>query len=448
MNKTILSARLRIILLFTMVTLFFGCNKIEWGDLFDHPKETGSEAMKEKADIAMDWYKMQLSIILNNPSATPNPNRSFGFTGISLYESVRMGIPNSVSLSKRLNQMPDMPSPEKNKDYSVLAAANASLASITRSLFSGLNAANHISIDSLETAYNNRLKSTLPSSVFERSQIFGRSIASAVFEWSKSDKFDLANAPYTPPIFPGAWQATPPAFANAVLPYASNCRPFLESHASGFGAAFPFEYSEATTSAFYKIVREVYDVSKSLTTDQRNIALFWNDVGLGRGYSPPGHEISVINQIIALEKINLGLAAQAYAKAGMAQWDGQIMCWRAKYKYNLVRPVTYIQKVIEPGWLPLIPTPPHPEYPAAHAYITAATMAAVGLVIGDSHTFTDHTYDFLGYPSRSFTSIADVGKEAGISRLYGGIHYRISINTGLEAGKAVGTAIGKISLNK
>ncbi|MBC7827359.1 MAG: vanadium-dependent haloperoxidase, partial [Chitinophagaceae bacterium] len=305
-----------------------------------------------------------------------------------------------------------------------------------------------ISIDSLENAYNNRLKLTVSSSVFERSQTFGRKIALAVFEWSKSDKFDVAGAAYTPPVFPGAWQPTPPAFANAATPYLPNCRPNLESHATGFGKAFPFEYSEAPTSAFYKMVREVYDVSKSLTTDQRNIGFYWNDVGVGRGYTPPGHEISVVNQLITQEKISLGLASQAYAKAGMAQWDSQIMCWRAKYKNNLMRPVTYIQKVIEPGWLPLIPTPPHPEYPAAHAYITAATMAAVGSVLGDKHNFTDHTYDFLGFPARSFTSLTDIGKEAGISRLYGGIHYTISINTGLEAGQNVGREIGKINFTK
>ncbi|MBC7828926.1 MAG: hypothetical protein H7122_14350, partial [Chitinophagaceae bacterium] len=188
MKKTVFPARFRIFLLFTILTLSIGCNKIEWGDLFDHPKENGS-AMNEKADVAVDWYKMQLGIILFNPASTPSSNRSFSYTGISLYEAVRMGIPNSVSLSKRLNQMPEMPSPEKNKEYSVQTAANAAMASITRSLFTGANDANKISIDSLENAYNNRLKLTVSSSVFERSQTFGRKIALAVFEWSKSDKF-------------------------------------------------------------------------------------------------------------------------------------------------------------------------------------------------------------------------------------------------------------------
>jgi hypothetical protein len=401
----------------------------------------------QSGTVAIDWYKLQLRIILNSP-APPNGNRFFGYQGITLYETVRNGIPGAVSLHDRLYQMPEMPAPENNS-YAWAIAANAALADITRDLFINLTAANQASIDSLEKAYNEKLKPDANSQVATRSQTFGKAIAAAVFEWSKSDKFDVANAPYTPPVFPGAWVPTPPTFAPAASPYLGNCRPFLQIHTTGITSPPLYAYSENPSSDFYKMVKDVYDVSKSLTDEQKTIALFWVDVnGLGLGYTTPGHEISILTQALEKEKASLSITAQAYAKAGMAQWDGQIICWRSKYTYNLIRPVTYIQKLIDPVWLPFISTPSHPEYPAGHAFITSSTMEAITSVLGKNYAFTDHTYDFRGFSPRSYDSFEAAAIEAGESRRYGGIHYLPTINTSHQYGMSIGNDIANIKLTE
>jgi hypothetical protein len=319
---------------------------------------------------------------------------------------------------------------------------------LLRSFNTGLTSANNASIDSLENAYNEKLKSEEDLTSFERSQAFGRSIATAIRNWSLTDNFNPSNAGYVAPVFPGAWEPTPPAFVNPpVNPYLSNARPFLQSNLTNVAPALPAAYSEDPNSDFYKIAKNVYDVSKTLTAEEKNIALFWVDQGNGTAYTPPGHDFSIVTQALEKTGASLGVAAEVYAKAGIAERDATIVCFNSKYTYNLVRPVTYIRKLIDPNWLPFIATPPHPEYPAAHAFITGSVMQSVTAVLGDDVAITDHTYDFRGWAPRSYGSLFKAAEEAGISRLYGGIHYLTSINTGLSLAHDLGSSVGDIKLH-
>jgi hypothetical protein len=118
--------------------------------------------------------------------------------------------------------------------------------------------------------------------------------------------------------------------------------------------------------------------------------------------------------------------------------DAVISVWDTKYKYNLVRPVTYIRNVIgDTSWLPTIPTPAHPEYSSAHAVVSASASEILTFVYGNIGTFTDHTYDYLGFPARSFNTFRDIGVDAGNSRFIGGIHYQPTIDAGLIQGRIV-----------
>ena len=102
----------------------------------------------------------------------------------------------------------------------------------------------------------------------------------------------------------------------------------------------------------------------------------------------------------------------------------------------MLRPVTYIQSQIDPQWKPLIATPPHPEFPAAHATLSNAAAEALTTVFGEKCAFTDNAYADIGMPARSYPSVRDAAREAGMSRLYGGIHYRHSIEQDLILGEA------------
>ena len=110
----------------------------------------------------------------------------------------------------------------------------------------------------------------------------------------------------------------------------------------------------------------------------------------------------------------------------------QLVAGTPKYHYNLVRPYTYIRNVLGYStWSPTLTTPAHPEYSSAHAVLSAATADALSNLFGDNYSFTDHTYDYLGFAPRSFNSFQAFGIDAGNSRLYAGIHYQPSIDAGL-----------------
>ncbi len=220
----------------------------------------------------------------------------------------------------------------------------------------------------------------------------------------------------------------------------------LAANEKRMGPPFPANYSEVPGSDFYNIVKKVYDVSKTLTNEQKMIALFWVDQGNGVGVTNHAHDFSLVTQALINQNSNLYKAAEAYAKGGIAEREAAIFCFRMKYQYNVMRPVTYIKKVIDPSWQPFIITPPHPEYPAAHAFVTGSVMEAVSTVLGNDVSITDHTYDFRGWTPRTFSTLIKAAEEAGISRLYGGIHYLPSIEMGLSQAHELSKEIVKLRL--
>jgi len=132
----------------------------------------------------------------------------------------------------------------------------------------------------------------------------------------------------------------------------------------------------------------------------------------------------------------------AYAVTGICNSDPCISCWKTKYTYNLVRPITYIRNVIGyTTWNSLLTTPAHPEYSSAHAVLSTATSDAFTALFGNIGSFTDHTYDYLGFAPRTFASFRAIGEDAANSRLYAGIHYQPSIDTGMMQGRKVATNI-------
>jgi membrane-associated phospholipid phosphatase len=180
-----------------------------------------------------------------------------------------------------------------------------------------------------------------------------------------------------------------------------------------------------------------------LSDEQRAIALFWSDDPVTTA-TPPGHWVSIATQVLRAERTSLATAVSTYALLGIAVNDAFIACWAAKYRFNLLRPVTFIQRLIEPGWLPLLTTPPFPEHPSGHSVQSAAAATVLAEIFGDDHAFTDHTHDGRGLLARAFASFDDAAAEAAISRLYGGIHFRPAIELGMAQGRAIGAAVNAL----
>jgi hypothetical protein len=192
------------------------------------------------------------------------------------------------------------------------------------------------------------------------------------------------------------------------------------------------------------MVAEVYDISGQLDQEKKDIGLFWDDFPDGKSVTSGGHWASILKTIMEEHRISLIEGAHLYAALYISTHDAAIGCFKAKYTYNLLRPVTYIQKYMNhPDWKPMIVTPPHPEYPAAHATVSMAAASILTTILGNNVSFTDNTYAYRGFKSRHFNSLIDAAMEAGISRFYGGIHYKKSIEAGYAEGRSVASYIAK-----
>lgn len=422
-----------------VIGLAFSCKKNEhWPP----------NAKLENADVIYSWYKFMADV--QRPS-NPQPVvilsfRNFGYVGVGLYEAVHPGIKGSVSLSTKLYQMPVMPGIMKGEDYSWSASANAALARMFKLFLAGLSDVDKASIDSMENATKNKLRKWTPEDVLDRSEDFGRAIAQAIYDWSLSDNFNLGSQGYILPQFPGSWVPTPPSFAT-VGPYLKDSRPFLHYNLTSTAPPLPFPYSEEKDAEFYAAAKEVYDIGKSLTTEQKATAEWWADFGgPGVGLPAPYHFLYLITSITESKGAKLAQAAEVYAKTGIALKDGPIATFRGKYQYSLLRPITYINQQINPDWGSYLPNPPYPEYPSGLVGVCGPVMQVLIREFGDIPV-TDDAYDWRGLPARHYPSISKMREEAALSRLYAGIHYKFTQYASIEMGKEIGNVIADINIH-
>lgn len=402
--------------------------------------------------MAVGWFERALSLIEGTGGFSPPvASRALGYAGVTLYETVVPGMPGRRSLAGIANGLPPMSSPGRNVAYHWSAAANAGLARILRLLFPTAPAAQVAAIDALEARFARQLEAGTPPGVFTRSVDRGRAVANAVFEWSRTDgghEGFSRNFPadYVPPSGPGLWRPTPPAFQRALQPTWGSNRPFAVPSADLGHPGAPTPFSSDPDSACFAEALEVYETVNGLTAEQRAIALFWSD-DPGATFTPPAHSVSILSQVLRTTEAALDTAAEAYAKVGMAVADAFICCWKLKFTFNVLRPITYINDHIDAGFgaaMPIV-TPPFPEYTSGHSVQSSAAATILTGLFG-AMAFTDHTHDDGGLAPRSFSSFDEAATEAGVSRLYGGIHFRPAIELGLAQGRAIGRHISDLPL--
>jgi hypothetical protein len=392
-------------------------------------KEMIANTLVAGGDVAVpvSWYQLELKLIKESPGFTPPvAARAIAYTGITLHEAVLGEIHNAVSLGGQLNGLGRLPAPERGKKYNWAIAANSAMAQIIKSLFPNASAANLTLITQLENDNLAAHSDSCSPDVINRSISFGKLIASAIYQWSATDggKDGYLNnfpADYVPPVGPGYWIPTPPLFQSAMLPYWGNNRPLLKPGRWEAPTIPPPAFSTDTTSTFYKAAHLVYQKGNTLTPEERNIALYWADGG--GTFTPPGHLIAITAQLVNDQQLSLGAAATLFAQVGIGLNDGGILCWKYKYQYNLIRPVSYIRLYIDNSWTPLIATPPFPSYTSGHASFTSAAGNVLAAYFGNGFSFTDNQKIPEGFSPRTFSSFSEMIDEAAISRVYGGIHY-------------------------
>lgn len=383
-------------------------------------------------------------LIESTPGFTPPvASRLLAYFGVALYESLVPGMVGYRSLHGLLPGFPIvMTTPRSGLHWPTVA--NHALGGIVSALLPsgspGLGAVDTL-VNEIDRGHS------IPAPLRLRSIERGATVAKAVRAWAAGDgghEGHLRNFPasYQTPTGPGLWEPTPPGFLPIPLqPFWGDNRPFADETCA---VPPPPTYSTQPDSEFFAHAQEVYDTSLTLTPEQQAIALFWaDDPGT---LTPPGHSVSMLRQTLEAEDSSLETAAQAYLQVGCAVADAFIHCWRTKYEWNLVRPITVIRANIDSEWSSLVTTPPFPEYSSGHSTQSGAWAEVMTAMFGGGYRFTDHTHDDHGLPPRSFTSFRHAAEEAAASRLYGGIHYRFGNDNGLAAGVCIGTAAAQLPL--
>ena len=401
-----------------------------------------------------DTMQQLTDVIVHDIFSPPVASRIYAYPSIAQYEILALGNAEYKSMAGQLTGFESIPQPEGEVSLE-LAALEAFIKVGTALIFS------EDKMDAYKQELYSKLKEGVSTSFFEKSVAYGDKVADHVLAWASLDNYNQTRTfpKFTVSDDPTRWQPTPPAYMEAIEPHWNQIRPFVIDSAQQFAPIRPTAYNMTDkNSQFYQEVLEVYEVGNSLDQEQKEIASFWdcnpyvmNVTGhvmyASKKITPGGHWIGIVK--IASEKgeADAMKTAEAYALTSIALADAFISCWDEKYRSSLIRPETLINKYVDEEWLPLLQTPPFPEYTSGHSVISSAAAVALTSIFGDDFDFDDDTEVKYGLGMRSFRSFIHASEEAAISRLYGGIHYRPAIDNGVTQGRALGTyLVNKLKL--
>ena len=390
-------------------------------------------------------------IVLENNFPPMIASRNYVYANIAAYECVVAGDSSYRSLAGQIRHMPEMPKPTAGKPVDFSLAAMLA--------FTKVGNAVTFPEGSMMGYYDELVKkfedAGMPEETINNTKAFSDSVANAVLAWSKKDNYAQTRSAskYTVTDEDGRWVPTPPMYASAIESHWMEIRTLTLDSASVCKVIDPPKFNmKDTTSEFYRSAMEVKRIGDSLTEEQKIIADFWDDNPFNmnvhghvmfatKKFSPAGHWMNIVG--IASQKANSDFngTVHAYAKTAVALFDGFISCWEQKFRSNVVRPETVINKYIDPEWRPRIQTPPFPSYVSGHAVVSAAAGEVLTDIFGENFNYTDTSEMEFGIPARTFRSFREAAQEAAMSRLYGGIHYRFDNVEGNKAGKQVGEMV-------
>lgn len=374
----------------------------------------------------------------------PVASRIYSYANLAYYEALRPGYPGAGSIIEKLHGFGKLAAPALEDHDFRLAGAIAFMKVAQKLVFSR---------DSLIRAEETILDAFrhLDRQVLENSTRWGESVAAVILERASKDNYSITRSMPKFSVFnqEGIWKQTPPDYADATEPHWKLIRPLLMDSASQCSPDPPPAYSMDSTSQYYRELMEVYETSQKISGEMDTIARYWDDnpfVTEHRGHltyankkiTPVGHWMGITRILCLQAKKDDMATAEAYALTASAIFDGFISCWYEKFRSKTIRPITVIREHISPEWNSLLQTPPFPEYTSGHSVISAAAATVLTGIFGEGCAFHDSSErEYLGL-ERSFPSIEAAADEAGISRLYGGIHFRSAIDNGKKQGVQVG----------
>lgn len=430
-----------------ILSLFFALS------VFASCEEVNPNYQEEAADPEFFHRSMQqlTDIIVHDIFSPPVASRNYVYPTIAAYEAALHDHPGYQTLAGQLHELEPLPQPKEGAEYCYPLASIHAFLTVGKALI--------FSEDKMEAfqeeIYQEFRDLKMPGAVYERSMAYGDEVAQHILAWADGDMYKQTRTypKYSITDDPAKWQPTPPDYMDGIEPHWNKIRTLVIDSADQFVPPPPTAFSTDPESKFMKETMEVYEalqVDDSLEAEEREaIANFWDCnpyVSHHTGHvmyatkkiTPGGHWIGITKIASQDDGADFMKTLEAYTLTSIALFDAFISCWDEKYRSNLVRPETVINKYIDEDWLPALQTPPFPEHTSGHSVISRAAAVALTHVFGDNFHFVDTTEEPYGLPARTFNSFIEASNEAAVSRLYGGIHYRPAIDYGVEQGEKVG----------
>lgn len=445
------------LLLILPLFLVSSCQKEE-----DDIVVTSSAASQYSYNIPLTWNQLFLTVERYSPGYRPPVSaRNFGYINLIAYESIVHGSNGKYNSFSGYYSGLIISPPESGVEYNWEISLNAAYEKAFELYFPIAPAEQQFAMLDLGDNLRTALQATASTDVYQRSVEYGQYVAQTIYDWSAEDNWGHEaylrnNDPnYVLPSGVNVWKPTYPDYLPALLPHWGKVRTFAAT--SNDIVPSPPAFSTFPGSQLYEEAREVFEQVNEIKAGNNEenhwIAEFWSDDCPILTFTPAGRFVSVTNQLIDLERLNMLETVVTYAKVGMALSDAGVKCWGEKYRYSYPRPVDYIRRYLDaPDWNTVMCpdgsgrffTPSFPSYPSGHATFGAAAAIVLEDVFGNNYTFTDRSHEgrteFRGQP-RTFNTFREMAEENAFSRIPLGVHFVSDCTAGIDLGYGIGKKV-------
>lgn len=384
-----------------------------------------------QADIVLQWSDAGLNAIRTAGTAPPPASRILAILHAAIHDAVN-------GVERRYEQYLVQP------NLSGHTSAGAAATSAARDVLVAVYAAQSATFDALNASILAGIADGAPKT---RGIAWGQEVARQILAARANDGSGNTGT-YEGSTDPGKWRPHV-SFGGivrpALLPLWGKVTPFVLRSGSELRPPAPPRLSSIQYAIEqYQAQNWGRKENSQRTADQTQVAHFW---AYGpRTATPPGHWNQIAHAAVVLKGGSLGQVARLFALLNLALADAAIVSWDCKYEYGLWRPITSIPLADtdgnpftspEPGWVPLLETPPFPEYTSGHSTFSGAAAAILGSFYGDHLPFSVGSDDLPGI-TRSYRRFSEAAWESGLSRIFGGIHFMSANLWGLLGGYQTG----------
>ncbi|MHB0999370.1 MAG: vanadium-dependent haloperoxidase [Armatimonadota bacterium] len=392
---------------------------------------TNNNLAKEQNEVLI-WNNTAMKAAADARMMTPQISRVLAIMHIAMYDAV-----NAIEHTGQFYKGDITLAPSASKETAVAQAAYRVLTQL---------------FPTQAATFDTQLAASLNWVPDGPAKISGIAVGNEAAESILADRTDDGSqggmgSPYLGGTAPGQWRPTPPGNMPGMFVSWKDVKPFSMTSGEQFRPGYPPALDSADyTAAFNETATIGAKTSAARTAEQSSIATFW--VGMPGSIMEAGLMNLAAQQAVKAKYLSLHQSARLFALLNMALCDSAIAGLDCKYEYSAWRPITAIREAASDGnsnttadtaWEPYLETPAHPEYISTHSTITRSGAVVLQRFFG-TDSFNVTLPSFMN-PSvtRSYTRFSQIADEAGISRVYGGIHFRFSN----QAGSMLGTQIGE-----